>query len=177
MQAEEALYAATREGSLSGTTGQGDERAGEPGNRGSSGFREIQPQGWTNGRSRPRRAGNRCENSSSQLDVSAGYTRQRSSFGSEPTERWPRTPGRGTRSMRTSVQAGRSGTSSRGAPKPYGAAEVGFRSWKVRRSKSHGMGRFVLSGAAVLHSPSELHSRDRAHRKVGHGAGLQKPVR
>ena len=41
MQAEEALHAATREGSLSGSNGQGDERTGEPGDRVECGFRAI----------------------------------------------------------------------------------------------------------------------------------------
>jgi hypothetical protein len=93
MQAEEALHAATRGGSPSGSNGRGDERAGEPGDRVDCGFRAtrpqghcragrprgwrvVQPQGWPSGRSRPRRAGNRCENTSSRLDVSAGYTRR-----------------------------------------------------------------------------------------------------
>lgn len=70
---------------------QGQCRAGWP-----RGWRVVQPQGWPSGRSRPRRAGNRCENTSSRLDVSAGYTAAMPApSGVDEPEREPRTPGRG----------------------------------------------------------------------------------
>ena len=143
-------------GHCPGSTGQRDEHAAEPGNRGSCEIREGRPRGWTPGRSRPRRAGNRCANSSSQLDVSAGYTAAMPApSGVDATDQWPRTPSRGNFDHEHFGARGSKRNLTPGSTLSHvGAADVGYWSWQVKRSNSRGVSRFVPPGAARLHLPS-----------------------
>jgi hypothetical protein len=75
--------------------------------------------------------------------------------GADAQDQWPRAPSRGNFDHEHFGARGSQWNLTPGsAPSHAGAADIGFWSWQVKRSKSRGVSRFVPPGAARLHLPS-----------------------